>query len=71
MVKFEEVKNGVIGATIVLVAYNLGATISPYASQFISSFSGNSSAGSQIVIMGISLGCISVITLIFHKYMTV
>ncbi|MEE9754142.1 MFS transporter [Listeria seeligeri] len=59
------------GATIVLVAYNLGATLSPYASQFISSFSGNSSAGSQIVIMGISLGCISVITLIFHKYMTV
>ncbi|WP_271006826.1 MFS transporter [Listeria seeligeri] len=59
------------GATIVLVAYNLGATLSPYASQFISSFSGNASAGTQIVIMGISLGCISVITLIFHKYMTV
>ncbi|WP_260447757.1 hypothetical protein [Listeria ivanovii] len=59
------------GATVVLVAYNLGATLSPYASQIISRFSGSASADNQIIIMGLLLSAISLITLIFNKYMTV
>ncbi len=59
------------GTTVVLVAYNLGATLAPYASQAISFFSGNTSASNQIVITGLLLCCIGFITLIFNKYMTV
>ncbi|WP_227450877.1 MFS transporter [Clostridioides sp. ES-S-0108-01] len=59
------------GTTVVLVAYNLGATLAPYASQAISFFSSNTSASNQIIITGLLLCCIGFITLIFNKYMTV
>lgn len=59
------------GATIVLVAYNLGATLAPYGSWLISVITGSTNAGSQIIVMGVLLCAISLITVIFHKYMTV
>ncbi|MBC1482654.1 MFS transporter [Listeria sp. FSL L7-1485] len=59
------------GATIVLVAYNLGATLAPYGSRLISVITGSTNAGSQIIVMGVLLCAISLITVIFHKYMTV
>ncbi|MCC0630541.1 MULTISPECIES: MFS transporter [unclassified Clostridioides] len=59
------------GTTVVLVAYNLGATLAPYASQAISFFSSNTSASNQIIVTGLSLCCIGFITLIFNKHMTV
>ncbi|HBG5343152.1 TPA: MFS transporter [Clostridioides difficile] len=59
------------GTTVVLVAYNFGATLAPYASQAISFFSGSTSASNQIIITGLLLCCIGFITLIFNKYMSV
>lgn len=59
------------GTTVVLVAYNLGATLAPYASQGISLLSGNTSASNQIIFTGVGLCSIGLVTLIFNKYMTV
>lgn len=59
------------GTTVVLVAYNLGATLAPYASQAMFLMSGDVSARNQIIITGLALGSIGLIILIFNKYMTV
>lgn len=59
------------GTTVVLVAYNLGATLAPYASQAMSLMSGDASARNQMIITSLALGSIGLIILIFNKYMTV
>ncbi len=59
------------GTTVVLVAYNLGATLAPYASQAIAFFSGSTHASHQMLLTGVLLGLIGCLTLLFNKYMTV
>lgn len=59
------------GTTVVLVAYNLGATLAPYVSQLISTVSRNSSASQQIIVTGCLLGLLGCFTLLFNKYMTI
>ncbi|KAF1302697.1 MFS transporter [Enterococcus saccharolyticus] len=59
------------GTTVVLVAYNLGATLAPYVSQLISTVSRNSSASQQIIVTGFLLGVLGCFTLLFNKYMTI
>lgn len=56
-----------IGTTIVLVAYNLGATLAPYISEVIASITGNTSARIQLMICAILFGLIGCITLLFNK----
>ena len=58
------------GTTVVLVAYNLGATLAPYASQAIAFFSGSTHASHQMLLTGVLLGMICCLTLLFNKYMT-
>lgn len=59
------------GTTVVLVAYNLGATLAPYASQAITFFSGNQHASNQILITGILLGGIGLMLAFFNKKVTI
>ncbi len=59
------------GTTVVLVAYNMGATLAPHASQVITIVSGNASAANQVIITGFLLLIISLIALVFNKHMNV
>ena len=59
-----------VGTTIVLVAYNLGATSSPYISEGITLISQNSSATHQLFITGILYSVLGCIALIFNKKMS-
>ena len=59
------------GTTVVLVAYNLGATLAPYASQAITFFSRNQHASNQVLITGILLGGIGLMLAFFNKKVTI
>ncbi|EOL41723.1 MFS transporter [Enterococcus phoeniculicola] len=59
------------GTTVVLVAYNLGATMAPYASQVISYFSGQTSAGNQMTIIGITLFGIGLFSLATNRFIKI
>lgn len=58
------------GTTIVLVAYNIGATVSPYSIQLFAKVGDNLSASFQMIISAILLGLISVIAFVFNKKLT-
>lgn len=55
------------GTTIVLVAYNIGATVSPYSIQMIAKIGGNLNASFQMTVSAILLGLISIIVFVFNK----
>ncbi|KAF1299253.1 MFS transporter [Enterococcus sp. JM4C] len=57
------------GATVVLLAYNLGATAAPYASRMISSISGSLAAETQLLITGSLLCSLALLTLVLSYFM--
>lgn len=59
-----------VGTTIVLVAYNLGATLAPYVAQLITLISGNATASTQLMVCSGLFGIIGLITLLFNKQIT-
>ena len=56
------------GATIVLVAYNLGATLAPYASQMLTYFGGYTNASTQLAITGGMLCLIGLGTFVTNRF---
>lgn len=56
-----------LGTTIVLVAYNLGATVSPFTSRLIEILGNNFKASYQMTMIGTLLICLGFILLLFKK----